>query len=524
MRSLDKIPERHIIVARNDEYYESFPDLTLTQSGKLICVYREADAHVATESRIILLDSYDRGHTWTNRRVIDEKNRERDGAVWNCPRLCQLSDGRLALISDYDDRWHEGDEPGIYIWWSADDGVTWSEKQATGCLGIVPDQIVEFSKGMLLLGSHYLADDAKRLMQVVYKSTNGGKMWGDMSIIAKDTVRNYCEGSIVMLPDNSLVCYMRENSGMKYPTYKSYSHDGGQNWTKPIETLMVGHRPVAGLLNSGQMLVTYRNVGGKTSVYAWLGHPYDSTPFKPTSQCVHDDETILLSDSVRIKNSGLFFRMAVLAKKHKSGKPDEISQFFLHPAENAQSTIILDAVFKCTKGDGDACAICMQQAGWILISPNGLRLAHDESINIRFDAAKYHEYTFVRTAENLEIWIDGVLSIMTTNLDRSAPNYLCFGNRRAGAVGESYWKRVNVKIENPTDPECIAPWWAPGMYPDQYQRNYMLEIDYDESADWGYSGWVQFPDGEIFCVYYILEDAEKCYIKGCYFTEEDFRR
>ena len=48
----------------------------------------------------------------------------------------------------------------------------------------------------------------------------------------------------------------------------------------------------------------------------------------------------------------------------------------------------------------------------------------------------------------------------------------------------------------------------------------ILAIDYDRSpvADLGYSGWVQFDDGEIYIVY----DAPKGQIRGCSLQPTEF--
>ena len=59
-------PLRHVTIARNDSIYEAFPDICLLPSGKLLCLYREADVHVASMSRVVLAESDDRGRTWTN--------------------------------------------------------------------------------------------------------------------------------------------------------------------------------------------------------------------------------------------------------------------------------------------------------------------------------------------------------------------------------------------------------------------------------------------------------------------------
>jgi len=53
----------------------------------------------------------------------------------------------------------------------------------------------------------------------------------------------------------------------------------------------------------------------------------------------------------------------------------------------------------------------------------------------------------------------------------------------------------------------------------------ILPVDYDRSAlaDTGYSGWVQFPDGEIYVVNYIVDDAlDKAQIRGYSLHLSDF--
>ena len=54
-----------------------------------------------------------------------------------------------------------------------------------------------------------------------------------------------------------------------------------------------------------------------------------------------------------------------------------------------------------------------------------------------------------------------------------------------------------------------------------------LELEHDSCnspGDYGYSGWVQFDDGEIFCVYHHRDTAPHSYIRGCWLREEDVHR
>ena len=51
-----------------------------------------------------------------------------------------------------------------------------------------------------------------------------------------------------------------------------------------------------------------------------------------------------------------------------------------------------------------------------------------------------------------------------------------------------------------------------------------MPLDYDRSpvSDTGYSGWVQFDDGEIYVVNYIVDDAPNGQIRGYSLRLEDF--
>ena len=92
---------RHVTISRNDDLYEAFPDLCLLPSGKLLCIYRESDWHVASTSRTMLTESDDHGRTWTNHRPFDvTRTFAEHRSVWNAPRIAMLPDGRVVANFD----------------------------------------------------------------------------------------------------------------------------------------------------------------------------------------------------------------------------------------------------------------------------------------------------------------------------------------------------------------------------------------------------------------------------------------
>ncbi len=259
------MPIRKITVANTPGVYECFPCLVRTRSGKLITAYRESDGHVGSAfARVVVRESVDEGETWSARRVLAASEQtEGKLAMWNCPRVGQLADGRLWVLCDCIQQ-PPGEarcrEARTSFWWSADDAATWSEAVATPIHGIVPDRLVVTQAGTWLVATHQSYPDRDYYTQEVFRSEDGGATWEEPVVVCEQPGLRLCEASILQLPrDGLLVCYLRENSGLGLPAYKCFSRDDGRTWEGPYETNLTGcHRPVTGLLPDGRVLTTYR--------------------------------------------------------------------------------------------------------------------------------------------------------------------------------------------------------------------------------------------------------------------------
>lgn len=243
--------------------------MVLAPGGRLIVVYRESDSHVAGDfSHIVWRTSDDLGHTWSAARYLTLSCRDHGHLEkWNCPRISCLSDGRLAVVCDCypqppGERFEE-QPPLVYLWLSSDDGETWEGPAPTAAEGIVPDKLVELGDGSWLLAAHRGFPPEWRLIQRAWRSTDQGKSWHGPFTVASQAGLNLCEASVIETPDGTLIAYMRENSGQGWPIFKSFSYDHGETWDGVYPTLMDGgHRPAAGLLPSGNVLITYRHYPG----------------------------------------------------------------------------------------------------------------------------------------------------------------------------------------------------------------------------------------------------------------------
>ncbi len=269
-------------VSRDDGIYQAWPDIVLAESGKLLCVFSECTHHGdRSYTRIMIAESQDRGRTWSPKRPVSAPAYRKNPAdfYWNCARISALSDGRLVIAVDQIRGGNENNSSrGLqtnWLFFSSDDGATWDGPHATPVTGIVPDQLRELkigdNNGVWLLSAHSMnaAHDPVLWQQLLWRSEDQGKSWSGPYTIAAVPGLKLCEGNILELPGGELVCFLRENSCLGLDCYKTISRDGGRTWGDVIQMPIPGcHRPVAGLLQSGKVLITHRFLqGGK----GWLG-------------------------------------------------------------------------------------------------------------------------------------------------------------------------------------------------------------------------------------------------------------
>lgn len=256
-------------ISRDDAIYEAWPDVVLTEGGKLICVFSECTHHSdRSYTRIVLKESTDRGRTWGKKIPLTDGT---NGIpYWNCARISKLQDNRLVIVCDK--IFGKGESGGKnYLWFGDSEGDSWTGPIETPITGIVPDKLCELSSGRWLLSAHDKSPIHGHLEQRLWYSDDKGQSWIGPIMIASQDGLNLCEVSILPLPDNILVAFMRENSGKGWDCYKSISTDNGDSWEGPYQVPLPGcHRPVAGMLQSGKILITYRFMqGGKGWVGTW---------------------------------------------------------------------------------------------------------------------------------------------------------------------------------------------------------------------------------------------------------------
>lgn len=252
---------KRFIVSRDDSIYEAFPDIVQTNSGKLICVFNECEHHLNRDnSRIMITESEDRGRTWSKKRPLCEKGTRE--AFVDCARISKLKDGTLRVICTkvYRD---ENEAAELLVWEGDAEGHQFEGPVIYPFCGIVPDKLQELSTGRLLMAAHFKSKETGKLQQYLWISDDHGKTWSDRITLAADPRYNLCEVSILEMHDGTLVAFLRENSMTGVDTLKTISTDHGLTWSPVCETPMdCGHRPVAGFLKDGRVMVTYRYISG----------------------------------------------------------------------------------------------------------------------------------------------------------------------------------------------------------------------------------------------------------------------
>ena len=259
-------------ISCDPEWYEAWPDVVLTNSGKLVCVFSECTHHGNRDyTRIMLSDSIDRGRSWSPKRPLTEGTRHLP-YYYDCARISKLRDGRLVVIVDRipaDGGEYKSFQAENLLYFSADDGASWSEPVVTPLRGIVPDKLLELENGRWIIAAHHHVDG--NLVQFLRYSDDCGASWSDPVTVAADPCFQLCEVSILPVGGETLVAFLRENSFRGLDCKKTVSHDNGESWGPLIDFPLPGcHRPVAGFLNDGRILITYRFMqGGKGWLGAW---------------------------------------------------------------------------------------------------------------------------------------------------------------------------------------------------------------------------------------------------------------
>ena len=276
-------------ISNDPKWYEAWPDVVRTESGKLICVFSECTHHRdRSYTRIMLTESTDRGRTWSAKHPLTDAGTAEKKFYYNCARIVRLSDGVLAVSVDrirFGGREDNQDLAEVLLYFSFDEGKSWSEAVQTPLKGIVPDKLTELPDGRWLLSAHTRSSTG-RLAQFLHYSDDRGRTWSERITVASEPEFDLCEVSLLPMGNGTVAAFLRENSGRGWDCKKTLSHDNGKTWGPVIDFPIPGcHRPTAGFLKDGEILITCRFLQG--------GLRRNGLPTQNLFACLTDREGVL---------------------------------------------------------------------------------------------------------------------------------------------------------------------------------------------------------------------------------------
>ena len=197
------------------------------------------------------------------------RKRDPQPSRWAPGRISRLRDDSLVILCD-----KEAGPDGLgvdsvtYMWIGDSEGKTWKEPVKLPSTGGIPDQMIELRSGRWIFSDTKANGKSGYDEQFSWYSDDRGLNWtGPICMAACEGLR-LCEASILPLPDGTLVAFLREDSGVGNDCYKSISTDEGESWEGPYQVPLPGcQRPVAGLLKSGRIMITYRFTQGGKRVF-----------------------------------------------------------------------------------------------------------------------------------------------------------------------------------------------------------------------------------------------------------------
>ena len=518
MRSTWRLSGRHVAVSRQPDRHHAFGDVAVVEAGKLVAAWTNM-SHSGGTYGVSIAHSDDAGRTWREGALVHPGSR-------GCVRIQTLTDGSQLLLSDVADR---KDHTDVVLYASHDGGETWCNQrwiraERAGPEGLSePSRVLELPDGSWLVATSSYGGTpwnvTERCYVDVHRSTDRGRTWGLHATVRAPAPHQATEPSMVALADGRLVMFAREWRYDGLPGLKAVSSDGGKTWDVRELPFSVTGRVCAGLLDDGRAMITFRSGIGRAALWAWVGDPDDPTGFQPAGVHHNDRYTVALKDgALHIDNDAT---------------PGQFTQYFLRPADTAETTVDVTAEVKVVSNHGRAATLSVPFVGKLRLFPDRVELAHDPSVSVSVTPGRFHVYRVVRRGDTAELYVDGEPPLRIDEVDahpwrdgafRISVHPLAFGNERDEAdahtnvhpheitpevTGYSIWRRVEERLDDPATGRRVVMWSAErDGFPDQYQLDHIIEVEASAAGgDQGYSGWTPLGDGRIFVVNYTDDTA-----------------
>lgn len=238
--------------------HNAFTDL-LRHRNRWYCVFREGSAHVSPDGALRVIVSED-GQEWKSLALISSPRFDLRDA-----KLTKTPDGRLMLngagmIADAEVRYYS------MVWFSDDDGLTWSEGKQIGDPGFWLWRTQWHDGKAYSMGYSTLRDRSQRTLRL-YRSEDGAEF---ETLVKQLSAPAGCgEDTILFLEDQSALCLLRHETGNRMAQLGT-SRPPYTDWSWRDLNLRIGG-PNMIRLPDGRILAATRLYSGRTRTsLSWL--------------------------------------------------------------------------------------------------------------------------------------------------------------------------------------------------------------------------------------------------------------
>ncbi|MES2696646.1 MAG: sialidase family protein, partial [Verrucomicrobiota bacterium] len=475
-------------------WYYKCANVVLAKDGSLVACWQASDNHTSLSSYIVVARSRDAGRTWGEYQAISHASVWEHHAIWVVPQMSVLRDGRIVIVVDRGQRttsqnfpmlsdWQKPDR-GMSNWmfWSADNGATWTKGEKVDDVGGEPGYVIETADGTLA----YTRTSSKKTDQlknppapwndIYYRneivfSDDKGKTWSRKGWLADSPFHGDCEVGLAELAPGKLLAASRiglGNGRFGHPSRILFSDDNGKTWPRAELAPFYGQRVHIRKLQSGKILATYRNVWGTPGTRAIVLDQAELTGFQPNSHILDESRCELTADALTLRT--------------ERGKRGAV-EFNFYPAQDDRARVEIEATLKIDETEKQGVAI---SAGcWVRFEVNRISLGDRPATGFDFDTRGWHTYRIVRENGEIVIHADGAEKLRA-KIDDIWVRLVHVGNRSVPRSGDSYsenrsvshWRALSVKVKNDARDHSIDWSWTPARgYPDQFRRDHVAVLD-----------------------------------------------
>ena len=260
------------------EYYATKPSEVLR--------YEKSHYSDPLPCRISAKISTDRGRSWSETFTLQDNT-----AVLNVkhPNLLRLASDPNKILFIYTMRYAGEREIRIFMKRSNDECETWSKpvqiSSLPGVHYLMADRILQLDSGRIILPV-FQSDSGLPFDAFCYYSDDDGDTWQTSKTKMELSGHGAQGPSVVVLKDGSLLAILRTSLGA---LYKSYSHDQGENWTKPVSTGLPSPAStplIKRIPTTGDLLLIWNNIYDPEHPDFQNGHG----PRNPLTSAISQDE------------------------------------------------------------------------------------------------------------------------------------------------------------------------------------------------------------------------------------------